>query len=413
MKSKLFLFPFLILLTGMHQTVASPANEQKLAAANNGFAFKLLKQLAKDQPITNIFISPYSAATALQMVANGAAGQTEVEMQQVLGISGMSMEELDETSKAAADLLRANQTSVVLATANSIWYPKDNLIKSNFTDVNQRFFQATVKALDFGNPPAAEAEINRWVNDQTHGLITGMGNGMIDSQTAVVLANAVYFKGKWLATFDKKLTKQRSFHLSSGTNKKVPMMEMSSDFAYREGPYCQVVRLPYKSRNLAMYIFLPDRDIGLVKFLHIINGDNWRRIGIQGYENPYAGLIFNSSSGCLVLPKFKFEDTIQMEVPLKALGIKAAFDPAKADFSGMFSGQLFLSEVQQRTFVKVDEEGTEAAAVTAVRGTYGTTHEKPPKPFQMVVDRPFLFLIEDSQTGVILFMGVIFDPGAN
>ena len=412
MKQHFSLVAILVLLAGLFRVSAAPADLQKLAAANNVFAFNLLKQLAKEQPESNIFISPYSAATALQMVVNGAAGQTKMEIQQALAISGMSIEELDEMTRAAADSLGSNQTNVVLTTANSIWYRQGDLMNSSFTDANKRFFQATVKPLDFHNPPAAEAEINQWASDQTHGRIKGIADGIIDQSTAMVLANAVYFKGKWLDTFDKSQTKQRSFHLAAGANKKVPMMEMSLRFAYHESSDCKVVRLPYKGGKLAMYVFLPDRSMGLAKFLHVINGDNWQRKGIPGYESPYAGYGFGTSLGRVVLPKFKFADALQLGVPLKAMGIKSAFDPGKADFSGMFSGQLWLSEVRQKTFVEVDEEGTEAAVVTAERGTYGA-YEKPPKPFQMIVDRPFLFLIEDSQTGIILFMGAMFDPSTN
>ncbi len=393
----------------VYPSSASSADEQKLAAANNGFAFNFLKELAKEQPAKNIFISPYSAAAVLQMVGSGAAGQTKTEMQQVLGTVGMSSDAVGAANKDLASSLNSFNTNVILTTANAIWYRQGILMKRSFTDANQRFFQATVKAVDFGNPRAAEAEINQWASDQTHGRIKGIADGMTKQNAAMVLANAVYFKGKWLETFDQKLTKQRLFHLASGGDKKVPMMERLSYFAHREGPECQVVRLPYKDRNLAMYIFLPDRSINLVTFLHTLNGHNWRRVGIQGYEIANFGTRFGTRLGKVVLPKFKCENGFHLIAPLKALGIRSAFDDRKADFSGISSVECWLSEFRQKTFVEVDEEGTEAAAATAIMQSYGA-YEKPPNPFQMIVDRPFLFLIEDSQTGTILFMGLIFDP---
>ncbi len=152
--------------------------------------------------------------------------------------------------------------------------------------------------------PAAEAEINQWASDQTHGRITGIANGLIDPvYTDLVLANAIYFKGKWLDPFDAKLTKERPFHPASGAAKSLPMMEMSKKFTYRKGSGYQAVRLPYMGWNLAMYVFLPDNGSSPAKLLNIMNGDNWRRVTVPG---------FNEREGHLVLPKFKLENTLEL-----------------------------------------------------------------------------------------------------
>jgi serpin B len=387
---------------GLPNVFAADSDLAKLAAANNTFAFKLLKQLATEQPAASIFVSPYSAATALQMAANGAAGQTKMEMQQVLETTGISADALNAASKTAADLLNPKDTNVILTTANALWYRQSAQIKPSFVEANQKFFASTVKALDFGNVPAAEAEINRWASDQTRGRINGIANGMVDPiYTDLVLANAIYFKGKWQDPFDAKLTKERPFHPASGAAKNLPMMEMSKKFTYRRGSGYQAVRLPYMGSDLTMYVFLPDPGSSPAKLLQIMNGDKWRRVTIPG---------FSEHDGLVVLPKFKLENTFELNRPLATLGMKTAFDQKQADFSGMFGDPHYISAVVQKAFVEVSEEGTEAAAVTAIAMPGAVGFEpKPPPPFEMIVDRPFLFIIVDGRSEMILFMGLVND----
>jgi len=387
---------------GFQIIFATETDLSKLAAANNTFAFKLLKQLAAGQPGASVFVSPYSAATALQMAANGAGGQTKAEMQQVLETSDISAAMLNTASKAAADLLNSKDTNIVLTTANALWYRQSAQIKTSFLSANQNIFSSTIKPLDFGNVQAAEAEINQWASDQTHGRITGIANGMIDpTYTDLVLANAIYFKGKWEDPFDAKLTKERPFHPAAGAEKNLPMMEMSKTFTYRKGSGYQAVRLSYMGGDLAMYVFLPDPDSSPAKLLQIMNGDKWRRVTLSG---------FSEHDGFVALPKFKLENTLELNQPLEALGMKTAFNKKKADFSGMFDDQHCISEVRQKAFVDVSEEGTEAAAVTMVEVNSGSAIEmNPPKPFQMIVNRPFLFAIVDARSEMILFMGLVND----
>jgi len=387
---------------GLQINFAEETDLLKLAAANNNFAFKLLAQLATAQPAANIFVSPYSAATALQMACQGAAGKTKTEMQQVLETSDISATTLNTASKAAADLLNSKDTNIILTTANALWYRQSAQIKPGFLSANQNIFSATIKALDFGNASAAEAEINQWASDQTHGRITGIADGMIDpAYTDLVLANAIYFKGKWEDTFDTKLTKERPFHPAAGAEKNLPMMEMSKSFTYRKGSGYQAVRLPYLGGDLAMYVFLPDTNSSPAKLLQIMNGDKWRRVTMPG---------FSEHDGLVVLPKFKLENTLELNPPLEVLGMKTAFNQEKADFSVMFSDTHHISEVRQKAFVEVNEEGAEAAAVTAIANeAAGISEMNPLKPFEMIADRPFLFAIVDARSEMILFMGLVND----
>jgi serpin B len=402
MKTKLCLLLAVVVMAGIQNLHAAESDLSALAVANNTFAFNLLKQLATEQPGASIFVSPYSAATALQMAANGAGGTTKAEMQQVMQTSGLSTAALNAAGKAAAGLLDSQDTNLILTTANAFWYRQNAQIKPGFLAANQNFFAATVKPLDFGNAPAAEAEINQWASDQTHGRITGIADGMVDPvYTDLILANAIYFKGKWLDPFDKNLTKDRPFHPASGAARNLPMMEMSKTFTYRKGSGYQAVRLPYMGGELAMYVFLPDTNSSPAKLLQIMNGDKWWRVTMPG---------FCESNGLVVLPKFKLENMLGMNRPLAALGMKTAFDPTNADFSGMFSDRHYISGVVQKAFVEVGEEGTEAAAVTEINLPSASLAEfNPPPPFEMIVDRPFLFAIVDARSGMILFMGVVND----
>ncbi|HTV95114.1 MAG TPA: serpin family protein [Steroidobacteraceae bacterium] len=362
------------------------------------FSFNLLRQLAQDQPATNISLSPYSAATVLEMVSNGAAGRTQEQMRQVLGTSGLSSANVNAAHKSIAGALKSASDQVVLETADAIWYRSGTKIRPEFIAVNQAFYDATVDPLDFSDPHAVDV-INDWASDKTHGKIKHIADGMIDPGSArLFLADAVYFKGKWAHPFETKDTKDRPFYLRSGAEKPVPMMTQTRHFDYRDGPDYQAVRLPYAGDNLAMYVFLPTSDSSLADLVGKLTGDAWERIRVE----------FRSANGTVVMPKFRIEYGTQLKRPLESLGMKLAFDAGQADFSGI-APHLYISAAIQKTFVEVNEEGTEAAAVTGIAVT-ATALALPAPPFQMIVDRPFLFLIEDRPTQTILFAGLVYDP---
>ena len=376
-------------------------DEHELASANTGFAFKLLKQLAKDQPAKNIFISPFGISTVLQMAGNGAGGQTKTEMQQVLGTTGLAQDSKNAAIQHINLFLNAN-TNNILTIANAIWYQKGIPAKPDFISCNQQFFQATVDALDFTNAHSVDI-INSWASEKTHGKITHIADGMIFPPPDLFLANAVYFKGKWEDPFDRGNTKDKAFHLRNGSQKQVSMMQKSRKFTYRQGTGYQAVRLPYEGWSLSMYVFLPDPGSSPEKLVGIMTGDKWESVTRPGFED---------RDGTVVLPKFKLEYGVELEKPLKALGMNLAFNPSgAADFLGISSRPVYISAVRQRTIVEVGEEGTEAVAVTGMTVPMSSAPEPtPPPPFKMIVDRPFLFLIADERTGTILFMGIIFEP---
>jgi serine protease inhibitor len=374
----------------------SPADPAKLAAANTGFAFDLLKQIAGEQPNANVFISPFSVSSVLQMVANGAVGDTKTEMQRVLKTTGLAPDSLNVACKDLNESLNS-QTNVILNLASAIWFQEGFHLKPGFVATNSRFFHAGLAPVDFQKPASAQI-INDWADTSTHGKIKDVVQWPFDPLTKVVLANAIYFKGQWAHPFDKNQTKPRAFHLVNGETKQTPMMSQRKTFSYQEGDGFQAVRLPYAGGRLKMYLFLPNTNSNPAKLLAGMDNDTWRDKILPG---------FRDREGTLAFPRFKLEYDVVLNDPLKALGMRHAFEDA--DFSAMAGEPLFVSKVKQKSFVDVNEEGTEAAAVTTVWVT-NSVMVKPPEPFEMIVDRPFFFVIEDNETQSILFMGIVSNP---
>ena len=369
----------------------------KLADANTSFAFDLLKQIAKEQPGKNIFISPFSVSTVLQMTADGAAGGTKAEMQRVLKTAGLPSEMLNAACKDL-DLSLNSQSNVILNLANGIWYKKEFHLKPGFVSNNKNFFQAELAGVDFLNPKSADI-INDWADKKTRGKIQNVVRFPFEPNTRLILANAIYFKGKWEWPFDKSQTKPRAFHLANGKTEQTPMMSQRKTFSYQEGGGFQAVRLPYAGDRLQMYLFLPATNSNPQKLLTDFNGENWRNKILSRFVD---------REGTVVFPKFRLDYDVLLNKPLIALGMKQAFT-GNADFSAMADEPLFVSEVKQKSFVDVNEEGTEAAAVTTVT-MESMAIMKPMRPFEMIVDRPFVFVIGDDSTKSILFMGVVYDP---
>ena len=392
---------FIVLLMCAASLVAfadPSADQARLAAANTGFAFDLLKQIVGEQPNANVFISPFSVSSVLQMVANGAAGDTKAEMQRVLKTAGLPAEALNAACKGLDQSLNS-QTNVILNLANAIWFQEGIRLKPGFVATNGRFFQAELAPVDFRKPESAKI-INDWADHSTHGKIKDVVQWPFDPLTRVILADAIYFKGRWDRPFDKQATKDHAFNiLPGGTPKQVPTMWQHGHFNYQQGDGFQAVRLPYAGGRLQMYLFLPDTNSSPAKLLADLNADTWRDKILPKFQD---------AEGTLALPRFKLDYGVTLNDPLKALGMRRAFTD-DADFSAMADEPLLVSEVKQKSFVEVNEEGTEAAAVTTVR-MRPTGVFRPQKPFEMIVDRPFLFVIGDDETKSILFMGVIYDP---
>ena len=387
-----------LLLVGPLFAASSP-DRARLVAADTDFAFTLLKQLGSEQPAQNVFVSPYSISTVLQMVANGAGGDTREEIARVLGTAGLETRALQQAHKELDKAIGDARGEVDLRIANALWRSVAVELKPEFVSINRDCYAATLDALDFTDPRTGGI-VNTWVDQHTGGRIKHIIAGRLPGDTSLLLANAIYFKGTWEREFDPKFTQDRPFHPAGGGQRQVPMMRQSGEFPYQEGNGCQAVRLPYKGGRLGMYALLPEPGSSVSKLLATMNASVWQGTFLRKMQ---------SRKGELVLPRFKLEYGTELKPPLQAMGLKLAFSRA-ADFSGMSGTPQYLSAVKHKSFVEVNEEGTEAAAATV--GMMRVTSVRPTAPpFDMVVDRPFLFVIADNQTQAILFLGIVLEPG--
>ena len=383
-----------------HTQSASGKLDGRLAAANARFGFKLYAELARQSADKNLFISPASTGLCLAMAYNGAAGETAQAMARALETQGIPMPELNQAYAALKAALENPDAKVQLNIANSLWARQGLAFKPDFIQRTKEYFGAEVTELNFDDPGAA-ATINRWVSEKTKDKINKIVD-RIDGNSILFLINAIYFKGTWSKEFDKAKTTEDNFTPAVGGPKRVPMMSQSGSYRYFENAGFQAVSLPYGGGRASMYIFLPAKAGGLSALQKKLTAANW-----ESWMDE-----FQQSDGDIKVPRFRLEYEATLNEALKALGMGAAFDQGRANFTGMIEpkGQnVYISQVKHKTFVDVNEEGTEAAAVTSTE-MRTTSAMRPRQRFNMVVDRPFFCAIRDNQTGTVLFMGSITDP---
>jgi len=381
---------------------ALSAAETGLISADNRFAFSLFGEIARQtSPDSNLFISPLSAAMALAMAYNGAAGATQAEMQQVLQLDGMTLDDVDQSYRSLIGLLRGLDPQVAFTIANSVWYDPNPVYAPtpDYLATTRTYFDARVESLDFKSPSAAPT-INAWVSDQTHGKIPTIVPDPIPPDAVAYLINAIYFKGSWTARFDKGLTRPGTFRLANGAAATVPMMKHghSVRVRYARAEGVTVLDLPYGGEAFSMTIVLPQVAGGIDSLVQGLTEERWR------------GWVAALDSGSLevVMPKFTLTYGLTMNDVLRALGMPSAFcDAPHPDFTRLNpSGALCISDVRHKTFVDVNEEGTEAAAATSVEISFTSLAA----PLQ--VDRPFVFAIRERLSGTILFLGRVMNPAA-
>lgn len=378
--------------------ISNQVANEKLVAANTKLTFKLFSEILKKQHSENIFISPASLAIALNIVYNGASGETQEAIAKTLELQGTNLQEINQANAELKASLNNPDPKVQLSIANSLWTKESIPFKPEFLQLIQNFYQAEVKNLNFSNP-TAPSMINNWVNQSTNGKINKIVD-VIEPKTVFLMLNAIYFKGNWTEPFPTEATQLGPFTLLDGTQKQHPMMrhQNSASFPYYENELFQAVSLPYGEGRMSMYIFLPNQGVSLKTFYEKLNAENW-----QQWMNQFNNLD-NSGGGVLIsLPRFKLKYAIDLKDTLKALGMEIAFTK-EANFSGMTPSSIWIDKIQHKTFVEVNEEGTEAAAVTNVASGVRSG------PIEMNVNRPFFFAIRDNQTGSILFVGSIVEP---
>jgi serpin B len=384
--------------------VPAPEGEELVAGAND-FAFDLYHALAAEDG--NLFYSPYSISLALAMTYAGARGETEQQMADTLhftlsqdrlhpAFNGLDLDLASRGQGARGTDEEAFRLNIV----NAIWGQEDYSFLNEFLDVLARNYGAGLRLVDFEKEAEkARVTINDWVADETEGKIEDLiPPGVINDLTRLVLTNAIYFNAAWLNPFQESATVDGPFHALDGREVQVPMMSQLASFGYAEGEGYQAVELPYDGQELSMVIVLPDAG-GFEASEGGLNADFFSSLAEDLTQRQVA----------LTMPRFKYESSFSLKDTLTELGMPIAFLDT-ADFSGMNGeGGLYIRDVLHKAFVSVDEKGTEAAAATAV--VVGDT-SAPSPDVELTIDRPFVFLIRDVQTGALLFAGRLLDPTA-
>lgn len=385
------------------RAAAAPAEAAQVADSVNRFGFSLFSRLAAEnlagpKPAENLFISPASIAWAFDMLLNGADGLTLEAMAKALETGGLSLAQLNAANLALRQSLESADPKVEIAIANGLFGKAGVSFLPAFLEPVRQYYAAKLAALE-----SAET-VNAWVNEKTRGKIpTILRPENITPQTILVLVNAIYFKGLWEKPFPKAATAPQPFYLLDGSAKPHPMMSRSARFRYYEDAALQAIRLPYGSGRLGMIVLLPAKGSGLKALLAGLDAGRWRGLVSGLKERP----------GKIVLPRFKAEYAAELSSILKGMGMDLPFTD-HADFRKLAQVPpgwwVKISAVFHKTFVEVSEEGTEAAAATAITMLAGSAPPPPEAPFTMVVDRPFVAAIEDGATGLVLFLGAIVAP---
>jgi serine protease inhibitor len=396
-KSVLFLLPFLLFASCEEPDVqlkdAEPiplkVGMEKRVQQDNAFAFDLFREvIASNNEEKNIFISPLSVSIALGMTWNGAKGETKTEMETALKMSGMTEDEINEYYQIMLSALPEVDPSTTLNIANSIWYKEGFPVKPDFLQVNQHYFDATVRELDFSKPDALST-INGWCAEKTNNLIKEPLD-YIPGDAVMYLINAIYFKGIWAKKFDAKKTSTTNFYAEGGNTVKVDMMHQQDTFGYRSDEQAQYLDMPYGNKAFSMTVILPHEAKTTDEVLENIDTESWNSV--------ISGL--SSREVMVYLPKFKTKGKYELKEPLMRMGMVKAFTE-DADLTGIADAVLLISRVIHSTFCDVNEKGTEAAAVTIVE----IIETSMPIIPIFNANRPFIFVIRENSTGVILFMG--------
>ena len=364
------------------------------AGTDNTFAFDLFKTTFGLTEAPNVFVSPLSVNMALSMTLNGAKGATLDEMKDALRAKSYSVDEINIYNKSLREALEAVDKSTTLTFANSIWYHNTYTFNDEFISVNKNNYNAEVKAVDFSSSGTVN-QINGWVSEKTNKKIPEIIESLSPDEMICII-NAIYFKGIWREKFDKDRTKDEVFYSEDGISMgKVKMMSQKNHFLYSEDDNCKYLKLPYGNEAFSMIVMLPNEGKAIDDVVSNLNNKSW--------EN---AMYMDSYEVNLSFPRFKVECNYEMdEAILPGMGMITPFSDL-ADFSGITKDKkIMISKVVHKTFVEVNEEGTEAAATTAV--ILGPTALPPGTIIDYVVNKPFAFAIRENSTGVILFIGKI------
>ncbi|TAL78767.1 MAG: serpin family protein [Bacteroidetes bacterium] len=378
--------------------ISLTANQVSLIESENAFAFDIFRQVLENSGGSdNIVISPLSISCALSMTINGANGTTRDAMLEALRVKGITPEIINNSYKNLSEALLSVDKRVLISFANSVWTENKFVVKKPFTDILTGFYNAESKPFDITDPLAPK-QINTWIESKTNGLIKNMIDKLNDN-TVMLLINAIYFKGKWKSQFEKANTVQRTFYTPDGRTAEVPMMKQISVFKIYTGESFVLAEFPYGQGNYVMDIILPDDLSGINGVIPLIT-DNSFKVWVNQMSEVKTDLTF---------PSFKYGYKKQLKDILTSMGMGIAFTD-NADFSNISDTTLLINDVTHQALIETNEEGTEAAAATIV--DIGLT-SMPLDPFILNIDHSFLYIIRETTTNSILFMGKVADPLAN
>ena len=369
------------------------------ARADNRFSFRMFKEISTLSG-SNTFFSPLSLNMALGMLYNGASGDTRDEMAEVLSMTDFTESQINEYYQKMTQALQESDPFTGISIANSIWYRNSLPVKQPFIDINQTYFDAKVQALDFDKSDAVDI-INSWCAEKTKDKIKGIIDGKISKESMMYFINALYFKGRWESEFQKEATKQAVFTKSDNREQKVNMMEQIRYFLYYADQHLQYVEKPFGNQAFSMAFILPAEEQNLEQLIEYLDDEVWQDI----MDNKRAKEVH------LKLPRFKVECKLPLQDAVMNVGMKRIFRDM-GGFANISDVELVVSEILQKTFVAVDEKGSEAAAVTKIEMEVGSNggNPNPPIPIPFFANRPFLYLIKEKSTGMILFIGRMDDP---
>ena len=370
------------------------AKSKMVIEGSNRFGFELFREIWQQEDAgKNLMISPLSVELALAMTYNGAGGTTKEAFEKVLHVDELPAQDLNTSLHDLTKALLEVDPRVTMEIANSIWYRNTFHVEDVFLETNKKYFDAEIRPLDFDDPRSTGI-INGWVDEKTHHKIPEIVDE-IDPASVMFLINAIYFKGVWRYRFDKKNTTERPFHPSPGKTVMVPTMMRKGDFLYSTNDLFSALELPYGRGNYSMVILLPLPDKKVGDIVEVLTPENW---------DHWMSAFDTLKDLTIYIPKFSFSYKKRLNDPLITLGLGIAFSGG-ADFSGISRDyDLYISQVRHKTFIEVNEEGTEAAAVTSVEMRYTSAGSS------FLLDRPFLFVIKEKYTGAILFMGKVSEP---
>jgi len=375
------------------QNVELTPEQKEMASTGNDFAFRFLQQIDKNEQ-KDWFVSPVSLQFLLSVVLNGAQDGTAEEIAHTLGFEASQLADLNAFSRAMLDRLPNLDPATKLTIGNAVFVNKIYPIEKKFKSLVEQCYDAEVQNLDFQKEKATLGTINGWCNKKTSGLIPSVLES-VDPAMFAYLLNALYFKGTWSWPFSEKWTRERPFYLESGQEKKVWMMEKERKFEYNENDLCQQLRLPYGSGVFSMYVLLPKEGHTVTEVLASLNGEGWKEMRRKMYSDTKINVW---------LPRFETRYHVMLNDILKEMGMPGSFAKG-ADFKAMSRNADYLDFVMQDAVIKVDEKGSEAAAVTTAGMMGATAIPEPPKIIDFHCDHPFLYLITEATTGAVLFAG--------